>query len=373
MRNLNESRSLTTRIIDRDIGIMDRDALTTAGTTRVIGAFDKWCSLPFGASSVLIMRVSGYRANQRGAHIAQRVYGNKSRIGCWERARGPIAFYFAGSPSPPPPSLLRVPLSPYPPPSRPSSSPIAIVTSSGHFHRSSSAIRHGDQRRESFTFGDQRRPENDDRLIRPERSRINPALIICPRPSRLFALCPTDAQRSSDRLRSRKNEFTTHRSTRDAGNGRRCCLLLSSSSSHTAVTDRSLSRVSSLAPSADAARPLGSLRRRPATHRICIYIYASLWAYTRFDSLAFNEKRWKRLWNVHAQQTTRTIRTCRYTRKARFCKNIYRWQRLQSREASHLSDPPLAACRHRATQLTQNGRWTLTAEAKSTVFSAGTR
>lgn len=76
---------------------------------------------------------------------------------------------------------------------------------------------------ESFTFGDQRRAEDDDRLTRPERSRINPALIIRLRSPGLFAPDRRTTFIGSSRLR--KNAFTTHRSTRDAGNDDVLCLL----------------------------------------------------------------------------------------------------------------------------------------------------
>lgn len=77
------------------------------------------------------------------------------------------------------------------------------------------------------------------------------------------------------------------------------------------------------------------------------------------------------------KRATRTIPTCNihcYAKDKASAKMSTAGTTLRSVSGVPRADLPLAACRHRATQLTQNGRSTLTAEAESfSVFSAETR
>lgn len=105
------------------------------------------------------------------------------------------------------------------------------------------------------------------------------------------------------------------------------------------------------------------------TTRRIQHTYASLEHAARFDE----ERMEKDVTCIRANEQHARFRRVTFvvTRKIKL---LQKCTTLRSVSGVPRADLPLAACRHRATQLTQNGRPTLTAEAESfSVFSAETR
>lgn len=160
----------------------------------------------------------------------------------------------------------------------------------------------------------------------------------------------------------KKRVYQRRRMPRRNGHG------VSSLGGRRALADHPLVRVSSLAPSADARPPRLPSHAPPAnTTGLRLVLGVGRRSAANTDGEAVRREADMCNDNGYGVRGKYSVGVARFA-------NVYRWQKRHTPPSQRIgrapvssarADPPLASCRQRATQLTQNGRPTLTAEAES--------